>query len=278
MQRLYRHSVRQPRRTMIFVYLLLLMLSLGIIIGLRNCSPRAVLVERPRQGASEGDTIDVAMLYAPLNYYLYDDTLGGFSYDLLRNISSTEKQPINFIPVTSTADAVGRLRRGEVDLIASLPVNSAMTGEILFTDSVYTDRLVLIYASAAKGDVYTTPFQLAGKKIHLDSGSAGLLRLKNLQKEIGDTIFTEQHPDLSGELIAMKVAHGDFEFGVVNSRVASDMQSKFPQLKTMPVGFTQLQAWAVADSTMLRRVNNLLHRAYSYPATSKLRQRYKLSN
>ncbi len=262
---------------MIFVYILLLMLAIGVFIGLRNCSPAGVIVNRPKVGESSGDTIDIAMLYAPLNYYVYDDTLGGYCYDLLRQIASTEKQPVNFIPVTSPADAIEKLRQGKVDVIASLPVNSGSTGrDLIYSDSVFTDRLVVVYVRNEGDPDFDTPFSLAGQNIHLDSGSAPILRIRNLQKEIGDTIYTQQHPDLSGELIAMKVAAGDFGFGVVNSRVASDMQKKFPRLKTMPVGFTQLQSFAVRDSTMLRRVNTLLQRAANYPATPSLRRRYNL--
>lgn len=271
------NNLPQPRRTMIFVYLLLLMLAMGIFLGLRNCSPRGVIVDRAKIGESTGDTIDVAMLYSPLNYYVYDDTLGGYCYDLLRSIAAIEHQPINFVAVTSPADALEKLKEGKVDVIAALPVNSGVTGrDLIYTDSIFTDRLVVVYSHKEGEPAYDTPFSLAGQTIHLDSGSAALLRIRNLQKEIGDTIYTEQHPDLSGELIAMKVAGGDYGFGVVNSRVATDMQKRFTQLQTMPVGFTQLQSLVVNDSTMLRRMNSLLRKASDYPGISVLRRRYNL--
>lgn len=271
-----RHHLPQPRRTMVMVYILLLLMCIGIFLGLRNCSPHGVLVDPPKQGGSVGDTLDVAMLYTPLNYYIYDDTLGGYSYDLLRSISAKEHQPVNFVPVTSAADAIARLRRGDVDIVASLPVNATAAENVIFTDSVYTDRLVAVYTLAGDEQPITSPFRLAGQEIHIDSETAALLRLQNLQKEIGDTIYIRQHNDLSGELIAMKVAAGDFGFGVVNNKVAVDMQKKYPQLRTMPLGFTQLQSWAVADSTMLKRVNTLLRKAAAYPGTSSLRRRYNL--
>lgn len=271
-----RNRLPQPRRTTVIVYLLLLMLCIGMVLGLRNCSPRGVLVDRPLQGGSVGDTIDVAMLYSPLNYYIYDDTLGGYSYDLLREIARRESQPVNFVPVTSTADAMILLRQGKVDVIASLPVNASAGENVLFTDSVYTDRLVAIFTLPKDAQPYTSPFELARRNVHIDSETAAMLRLQNLQKEIGDTIYISRHDDLSGELIAMKVAAGEFGFGVINDKVAKDMQKKLPQLRTMPLGFTQLQSWGVADSTMLRRVNTLLRKAEAYPTTSTLRRRYNL--
>lgn len=271
-----RNNIPQPKWMMSVVYLILLLLAVGVIIGLRNCSAPGLLISERKQGFSGGDTLDVAMLYSPMNYYIYEDTLGGFSYDLLRQIAENEKIVINFIPTTSSSDAFQKLESGQVDLIASLPVSSALPSNVILSDSIFTDRLVVVYTLAPNEKFVESPFSLAGEKMHIEAGSAGMLRLENLQQEIGDTIYIEEHPELSDELIAMKVARGDFKFGVVNSHVADGLKKQFPNLKAMPVGFTQLQAWALADSTKLRDINSYLQRASKREATSKLRQRYGL--
>lgn len=261
---------------MLVVYLLLLLLALGVLLGLRHCSAPGLLVPPKQVGHSQGDTIDVAMLYAPLNYYLYDDTLGGYSYDLLREISRTQGVVFNYVPVTSSEEAVKLLGNGAVDMIASLPVSAHMPGGLLLTDSVYTDHLVVVYNLKEGEEPVESPFRLAGQKIDLPAGSAALVRLRNLRDEIGDTIFLEQHNDLSDELLAMKVANGDYDFGVVNSRVAERLRKDYPHLASMAVGFTQLQSWAVADSALLLRINNLLKQTRDSEATGNLRRRYQL--
>lgn len=267
-----------PRWFMFVVYLLLLALCAAALIGLRNCSSRGVIVSTPRDGASRGDTIDVAMLYAPLNYYMYDDTLGGYSYDLMRLISRKEAQPFNIVPVTSLQEALAGVDDGRYDLVASMPVSASMRSRLAFTDSVFTDRLVVVYRAASPDAELGSPLELAGRKIHLAAGSAAVLRLRNLQAETGDTLYLTEHPDLSGELIALKVANGDFDYGVANEHVAIAMQRKFPELKVMPIGFTQFQSWGVAtsDTLLLDRLNGMLRRAASYPETAGLRKRYNL--
>lgn len=268
----------RPRWHTFVAYLLLLLLCIGALVGLRNCSSRGVIVSPERSGESSGDTIDVAMLYAPLNYYMYDDTLGGYSYDLLRLISKTERQPINIIPVTSIEDALAGMQGGRFDLVASLPVSADMRSQVAYTDSVFTDRLVVVYRAATINDELSSPLELGGHEIHIESNSPAVLRLRNLQNESGDTLHLHKHSDLSGELIAMKVVGGDFDYGVTNEQIALDIQRKFPELKILPIGFTQFQAWAVApaDTVLLHRINGMLHRASAMQQTHELRRRYKL--
>lgn len=253
-------KIPQPKRMMMAVYVILLVFVVAILTGLRHCSSRSLIVAPTAKGASLGDTIDVAMLYAPQNYYLYGDTLGGYSYNLLRKIAVSERVTFNYIPVTSLSEALDGLHDGKFTIVASLPVSNELRGKVLFSDSVYTDRLVVVYHDGA--EILESPLRLAGKTVHVAGESPAALRLANLREEIGDTIIIAEHADLSDELVAMKVSLGDFDYGAVYELTSLGMKDKFPQLKEMPVGFTQLQSWAVAptDSALVKRINGWLER------------------
>ena len=250
----------QPKRLTMVVYIILLVFAVAAFTGLRHCSSRGVIVAPKEKGGSLGDTIDVAMIYAPQNYYMYGDTLGGYSYGLLRKISHNEGVTFNYIPVTSLTEALDGLASGRFRVVASLPVSREQRGKVLFTDSVYTDRLVVVYHD--KAAPLSSPLQLAGRRVHTAGGSPALLRLANLREEIGDTIIIEEHAALSDELVAMKVASGDFDYAAIYSLTAEGMRGKFPELKEMPVGFTQLQSWAVApsDTALVKKLNLWLGR------------------
>lgn len=271
-----RQNPTQPKWMMLIVYLILLLFALGAFIGLRNCSSYSLLSSNLTQPNNNKEAINVAMIYSPLNYYMYDDTLGGYSYDLLRLISSKENQPINFVPINSFSEGLDKLHKGDVDMIASIPVNSLSEQTLIFTDSVYTDHLVLVYTLEGGREKIGSPFELARKKVHLASGDAALLRMRNLMSEIGDTIFLQQHSNLSEEKLTQNVAEGDFEFGIVNSRIADNLKNRYSNLATMPIGFTQLQSWVVKDTLLLNRMNNYLRDAGLTKERALLRKRYNL--
>ncbi len=62
---------------------ILLLIGVLVLMGLaRRCTPGGPLPQ-VLQGNSGGDTLDVGILYGPMSFYTYDDTLGGLNYDLL---------------------------------------------------------------------------------------------------------------------------------------------------------------------------------------------------
>ena len=63
----------------IILYSLLLVLAVAVMYSLKNCNDRYYSVQKI--GGSSGDTLDVAIVYSPMSYYIYDDTVGGFNYD-----------------------------------------------------------------------------------------------------------------------------------------------------------------------------------------------------
>ena len=111
-----------------------------------------------------------------------------------------------------------------------------------------------------------------------DSPIAG--RIRNLCREIGDTVYLVEHPDLSGELLALKVQSGALRYAVVNERVAAPLTLRFSNLDAgSPISFTQFQCvvTADADSALLHRFDTWLEKASSSPEAAELRARYGLS-
>lgn len=268
-----KNQLPRPKRFMAVVYLLLLVVALGAVIGLRRCYAPAGPLAPEREGFSKGDTIDVAIFYAPMNYYSYADTLGGYSYDLLRSMARSNGLKLRFWPVNSFSEAVARLGKGDYDLLASLPVTTDLKGKVLFTDSVFSDRQMLVTTDASD---YSTVFDLDGASIHVEADSPVESRIRNLADEAGIEVKIESHPELSSELIVMKVAQEEFEYAVVNEQVARGMVKQFPALRIAPVGFTQMQAWAAnpADSILVRRLNAMLKEFSRTSEAKKLRSRY----
>ncbi len=263
----------RPKKLMTVAYLLLLALVVGVFVGLRSCSAPGVVLEAEKSGASGGDTIDVAMLYAPMNYYSYADTLGGYSYDLLRLIAAREGLALRFWPVNSLAEAQNKLTAGDYDLLASLPETAAFKNRVLYTDSVYIDRQVLVAMPETK---FGSVFDLDGATVHIEDDSPLEPRIHNMADESGITINVKRHPELSSELLVVKVAQREFSFAVVNELVAEGMLRSYPNLVITPVGFSQKQDWAVApgDSVLLRRMNVLLKKYTATPEGEELRRRY----
>lgn len=89
------------------VYVGLLAMVILSMCFLHKCSASAEHEADPI--SSGGDTIDVAIEYSPLSFYTYEDTLGGFNYDLLKLLASRHGLVLKFHPVVSLSNALKRI-------------------------------------------------------------------------------------------------------------------------------------------------------------------------
>ena len=100
---------------------------------------------------------------------------------------------------------------------------------------------------------------LNGKTVNVVAGSSAIQRMNNLAKEIGGNIEVVENPELSDELLALKVVNGDVTLAVVNEKIAKKIAESFPLLKyDSTISFTQFQVWIFnhSDSTALKKFDN----------------------
>lgn len=235
------------------LYIFAVILVLVIMGLLRNCSAPDTLPHF-KQGFSEGDTLDVAVVYAPGSYALSGDTLSGENYRLLSQLKDSLHWRLRLWPVVSAREALEALSAGQYDIVASLPSDHELKSKFLTTDEVYLDRLVLIQRSnPSDGEPVKSALDLARDTIHVEKDSPAKRRIINLSHEIGDTIFIAEEESIGEEYLVMKTAAGQWRFAVVNEQTAKKMkESRYPELNIdTPVAFTQFQVWVLRPTDTL---------------------------
>ena len=205
------------------VYLILLALVLAAMVMLHRCSNNPTHPDR-----SGGDTIEVAIGYAPMSLYMYDDTLGGFEYDLLRLISKHYGVAMKIRPMTSFSESLDMLDNGLRDIVvAQVAATTELKENYLLTDPVFIDRQVLIQREDSTGNITVrSQLDLAQRTICVVKDSPTVSRISNLAREIGDSIYT-QELDKSQEQLFLLVAAGEVEFAVINDKIAESIVNYF---------------------------------------------------
>ena len=245
----------------LFLYFALMVVVVIIMEGTKKCNSGSNL-PLLTNGDSTGDTIDVAVVYGPLSYYVYDDTLGGLNYDMLRIMESQTKMPLKLWPVVSLHDALRKLEKGSYDMLASLPSDNSIKKRFLTSESVFLDHLVLVQLSdSANGNKVNSALDLGPDTVFIPKDSPAMSRLANLSNEIGTAVPVKTMNDVSEEHLCMLVATGKIPLAVVNEKTARAMQKTYPRLSfDNPISFTQFQVWIISpsDTALHRKVEEWL--------------------
>lgn len=253
-------------------YILLFLFVIVIMYMLKTCSYKK---NQTSNIPSSGDTIDVAIEYSPLSLYTYDDTLGGFNYDLIRKIATDHNLYLKFHPIVSLTDATSKLEKGLYDiLIAEFPLTSEFNNKYLFTIPIYLDRQVLVQRidSTTPNRLIKSQLDLAADSIWVVANSPITHRITNLAHEIGDTIYIISDSTYAAEQLFIMTAIGDIKQAVINEKVAKKLAKKYPYIYiSTDISFTQFQSWLINknDSVLCDSLN-------SWIAIIKQTEYYKL--
>ena len=225
------------------LYGTLLAVVVACMVALSMCDKP---LEAPDSRPSGGDTLDIAIEYSPVTYYTYDDTLGGYNYDLLRMMSSKVGCPLKFHPVVTLEKALAGLENGRYDmLVAQFPMTAGDTSRFAFTDPIYIDQQVLVQRRDSRS--IHSQLDLAGDTVWVVKGSPMIGRIASLSREIGDTIYVHVDDLYGPEQLMMMVSSGEIRYTVVNRSIARAMASRLPNLdRSVAISLSQFQSWMVA--------------------------------
>ena len=256
------------KRVQMILYLALLAVVIGCMVALSLCDRPVVA---PEDRPSGGDTLDIAIEYSPVTYYTYDDTLGGYNYDLLRLMSRQSGCPMKFHPVVTLEKALAGLDDGRYDVVvAQFPMTAGDTARFSFTDPIYIDQQVLVQRRSRQA--IRSQLDLAGDTVWVVKGSPMVGRIASLSREIGDTIYVHIDDLYGPEQLMMMVAKGEIRYAVVNRSIARAMASRLPELdRSVAISLSQFQSWMVAkDRQSLCDSLNQWHRQAKCDTTTYL--------
>ncbi len=238
-----------------YIYILLLVSTIGLMYMLKICSTeqRGHVNGAP----SGGDTIDVAIEYSPLSLYTYNDTLGGFNYDVLRMVAKEHNVTFKYHPIVTLSTTLNGLKNGRYDIVvADLPKTTEYKDSFIYTEPIYLDRQVLVQLKDSISQMcrINNQLDLAGDTVWVVAGSPFASRISNLAREIGDTIYTIEEPLYASEQLFLMVATGEIKQAVINERVAKALSKDYPLIDiSTNISFTQFQPWVLnAERTELR--------------------------
>ncbi len=268
----------EPKRGNIFIYIALLVVAIFAMVYAYNRSHRAP--EPPKPVELEQDTLRVGIQISPLGVSTASDTLGGFYYDMIRQLASDNGLAITTDGFTQISAALEKLDRNDYDLVISdIPVTQNLREEFLFTNPIYADREVLVQRrdSILGQPPISTQSGLRGATVHISAQSPFITRLQNLSREIGDTIYIIQDREYGPEQLMVMTSIGEIDNVVVNEHVAKAIARDYPNLDiSLSLSFNQFQSWAVAkrDSVLLDSLNIYIDRFKDTPAFRSLIDRY----
>ena len=213
------------------------------------------------------DTIRVAIEYNAVSYFVEDDTLAGFNYELIQAFARDHHLVADIIPDMGFDTRLQGLKQGKYDIIAyGIPTTSELKDSLALTIPIFLNKETLVQRKPSSPNdslFIRNQLDLAQKTLYVTKGSPVILRINNLSNEIADTIYIKEVEKYGPEQLIALVAHGDIDYAVCNATIARTAADSLPQIDTdMAIVFTQFYSWGVNKQApvMLDTLNAWLKR------------------
>lgn len=237
----------------VYGILLVIALSTMALLWKFNTAAKEIPIRDYPQIKQEG-ILRIVTEYDNIGYYVSGDTIEGFQYELSKAIASLSGLEVEAHLDMSLSNSFKELNENKCDIIArNIPITSEIKEEYLFTDPIILNKQVLVQRiEAANNGIkpIRNQLELAGKTLYIPQDSPSKLRLKNLEHEIGDTLYIREDSLYSSEQLIIMVAKGDIDYAVCDKRIAEASRGQLPEIDIeTDISFTQLQSWAVRKSS-----------------------------
>lgn len=229
----------------------------------------------------EEGVLRVATTYNPLGYYVEGDSIAGFNHALINLLKSVTSLKIETIVMSDIKSMTDALSDNQCDIvIANIPITNAIKDSLSFTKPITLNKLVLVQRKKSLNDgkaPIRSLLELARCSVYVASHSPAIVRISNLAREIGDSIYYIEDKVYSNEQLAMKVSSGEIDFSIIDENTAKKMSKELPEIDCeTEIGFTHLEAWALRSGSpiLLDSVNQWIDKIKVNPEYSKIYNKY----
>ena len=228
----------------------------------------------------EGDTLTALVTYNSTGYFIYRGEPMGFEYRLLKEFAEEHDVVLDARVVHDRDQLFSMLNAGEGDVVAArvVPAESD-TGHVAYTSALYTTRPATVQRAAPAGSVdapapvdtiveaddsvvaaqrpiriqarlIEQPAGLAGREVHLPSGTFYDDRLIELSDSLGEDITVVAVDSVSYETLMRRLAQGEIRLMVAPENIAQLRESYYTNLEVTPViGSKEPVVWAVRENS-----------------------------
>ena len=267
-------------KKLLILYIVLLSAAILIMGGLLYSGGTTYSPRDLQEIQTEG-ILRIVTEYDPTGYYTSDNQIEGFQYELSKAIARLSGLEVLIYLENSLEKSFEGLLSNHYDIVArNIPITSELKEHYAFIDPIILSRQVLVQRTKSHNngiEPIRNHLDLAEKTLYIPKDSPSLLRLRNLQHEIGNTIHIVEEPLNSSEQLIIMVAKGDIDYAVCDLQTALATQKKHPDIDIKTdISFSQLQSWVIRKNapTLLDSLNHWLFIIRDSNQFDKIYQQY----
>lgn len=207
-----------------------------------------------------------------INFNMYNANPAGFEFELLKGFCDANHLKLEMLVNDNTDSCFWMLESGKVDVIATgMGLTKELKRKYFVTDPIFLQKSVLVQRmpsgwgamsteNEVENQLLRSPYDLAGRTVHVTRRSHAVKMLDYLSEVIGDTVYVKECDTLNSIELIHAVHDGLIDYTIADEYIANIATTNLSGLDTkLAVSLEHPIGWVVRqerDSSLVNAIND----------------------
>lgn len=259
-----------------FYFIIFVTAALAAIIAKKIFLPAENTLYKDYNEIKKRGTLVITVQNNPMSMYINGNDTSGYAYSIIREFAKDKNLKLEIKVKNSLEEEIKTLNFGGCNIIADIIPHTAKTKDrIRFSDPITQSHSVLIQNINSSNPI-TRYRKIAKRTITIPKDSPYKSRIKNLEKEINDSIFIDETSNMNIIDIVKAMETEKDIISVCDKYQAENLKKEYPYITIMKIGFDQYCSLGIDKSATILAdtINTWLDNYRQTESFNKLRKEY----
>lgn len=229
-------KIYKKKRTYLIIFI---SAALAAIIAKKTIIPASDANYKDYSEIVERGVLVIAVQNDPMSIHISGNDTAGFAYNVVKDFANDKNLKLEIKTTNSLEEEISTLTFGGCNIIADLIPQTEMTNSrIQLSTPLCSGYAVLVQNENSKSKI-SRHVQMAKRTITVPKDCPYKARIKNMEKEVQDSVFIREERNKSTLTIIGEMENSPEMLTVCNNHQANALQKEFPYITTMKIGFGQ---------------------------------------
>ena len=222
-----------------FYFTMFVILALSAIIAKKIFLPAGNSHYKDFDEIKKRGTLVIAVQNNPMSMYINGNDTSGYAYSIIKDFAKEKNLKLEIKVKNSLEEEIRTMNFGGCNIIADIiPQTMETKNKIRLSTPLMKSYSVLIQ-NRNSSRLITRHQQIAKRRVTIPKDSPYKSRIKNLEKEINDSIFIEESGSMNILDIVKTMETEKDMIAVCGKYLAENLKKDYPYITAMKIGFDQ---------------------------------------
>lgn len=234
-----------------FYFAIFVTVALAAIIAKKIFLPAENTLYKDYNEIKKRGTLVIAVQNNPMSMYINGNDTSGYAYSIIKEFAKDKNLKLEIKVKNSLEEEIRTLNFGGCNIVADIVPHTMETKSRIRLSQPITESYSVLIQNRNSAKLITRYLHIAKRTVTLPKDSPYKSRVRNIEKEINDSIFIDESRNLNTLDIVRLMETEKEIISVCDKYQAENLKKDYPYITIMKIGFDQYCSLGIDKSATI---------------------------